>query len=197
MRALLALSGGLDSTFVAWKWLQENPNGTLIVFHVNLRHDKEDRLTKEKQAVNNILNYFRCKGLKNYKYLGNTVFDYGSLPRIMIKDIQIVAMFKAVILKTPQFLDVNTVLLSWHKGEVNREDINRGYRVKAVFTALEVNRQITLEFPIEHKTRAQMVAELPKELLSYVWSCRKPLNGKPCNKCKTCKEYIEEGLQPL
>jgi 7-cyano-7-deazaguanine synthase in queuosine biosynthesis len=143
------------------------------------------------------LNYFRCKGLKNYKYLGNTVFDYGSLPRIMIKDIQIVAMFKAVILKTPQFLDVNNVLLSWHKGEVNRQDINRGYRVKAMFNALEVNREITLEFPIEHKTRAQMVAELPKELLSYVWSCRKPLNGKPCNKCKTCKEYVEEGLSPL
>lgn len=197
MRALLALSGGLDSTYVAWKFLKENPNSTLIVFHVNLRHDKEDRLTKEKQAVMNILNYFRCKGLKNYKYLGNTTFDYGSLPRIMIKDIQIVAMFKAIILKTPQFADVETVLLSWHKGEVNREDINRGYRVKNMFQALEVNREITLEFPIEHKTRAEMVAELPKELLSYIWSCRKPLNGKPCNKCKTCKEYIEEGLSPL
>lgn len=197
MKALLALSGGLDSTYVAWKWLTENPHGHLVMFHVDLYHAAEDRLEAEKAAVENILNYFHSQGLNNFTYLGNTIFSYGKLPRITIKDIQIVAMFKAIILKTPRFQRINTVLLSWHKGEVNREDINRGHRVKTMFKALEVGREIKLEFPIEHKTRKEMVEEMPLPLRRLVSSCRKPKEGKPCYTCKTCREYIQEGIRPL
>lgn len=193
---LLALSGGLDSTYVLWDWLRSNPRDKIYVFHVCLRHQAENREAIERAAYNNILIELSKMGLTNFIDLGHTQFNYGTLPRITIKDIQIVAMFKAVILKTYQ--DIDTVLLSWHKGEVDRDDIKRGYRVKSMLKALEVNRPIKLEFPIEHTTRFEMVSKLPKELLSLVHSCRKPKVGrKTCGECKTCLEYLNENLTPL
>jgi 7-cyano-7-deazaguanine synthase in queuosine biosynthesis len=193
---LLAVSGGLDSTYVLWDWLRSHPNERISIFHVNLRHKAEDRLHVESQAYDKIIVQLNKLGLSNFNDLGHVHFSYGTLPRITIKDIQIVAMFKSIILKT--YPTIDTVLLSWHKGEVDRDDIKRGYRVKSMFKALEVDRAIKLEFPIEHKTRAEMVAELPENLLSLVHSCRKPKVGKRvCGQCKTCLEYIEENLKPL
>jgi 7-cyano-7-deazaguanine synthase in queuosine biosynthesis len=197
-RCLLALSGGLDSVYTAYHHLTTEPQNQLVMFHVDLFHSAENRLESEKQAVMNVLQYFYDKGWQHrFKYVGSPKSDYHQLPRITIKDIQIVAMWKAVILKTPQYSDINRVKLSWHKGEVDRDDIKRGFRVKKMFEALELDRPIELEFPIEHKTRKEMVSELPYDLLKHVRSCRKPKYDKPCRTCKTCLEYIEEGLQPL
>lgn len=190
---LLHLSGGQDSTYVAYKWLKEHPNETLLLHHVNLKHRAENRLIVEKYAVQNILKYFKKIGLDNFIYKESS-FDYGDLPRISIKDIQIVSLFSSVILKTPKYKSIDTLLLSWHKGEVDREDIKKGFRVKKMLEALEVDRNIKLSFPIEFMTRKEMFEDTPKELTKYMWSCRKPRNGSHCGVCKTCIELKEEGI---
>jgi 7-cyano-7-deazaguanine synthase in queuosine biosynthesis len=190
---LLHLSGGQDSTYVAYKWLKEHPNETLLLHHVNLKHRAENRLIVEKAAVQNILKYFKKIGLDNFIYKESS-FDYGDLPRISIKDIQIVSLFSSIILKTPKYESIDTLLLSWHKGEVDREDIKKGFRVKKMLEALEVGRNIKLSFPIEFMTRKEMFDDTPKELTKYMWSCRKPRNGSHCGVCKTCIELKEEGI---
>src|SRR5690606_3432523 len=178
---LLHFSGGQDSTYAAYKWLKEHPNEILLIHHLNLKHKAENRLTVEKAAVNNFI------------YLESS-FDYGNLPRISIKDIQIVALFTGIILRTPQYKTINKLLLSWHKGEVHREDIKKGYRVKKILDALEVDRHVEFVFPIEHLTRREMFDDTPKELIKYMWSCRKPKNGSHCGVCKTCIELKQEGI---
>lgn len=190
---LLHFSGGQDSTYVAYKWLKEHPDEILLLHHVNLKHEAENRLMVERTAVHNSLNYFKRIGLSNFIYLESS-FDYGDLPRISIKDIQIVALFTSVILKTPQYNTIDKLLLSWHKGEVNREDIRKGYRVRKMLDALEVDRPIEFVFPIEYMTRKEMFNDTPKELMKYMWSCRKPKNGSHCSSCKTCRELKEEGI---
>jgi 7-cyano-7-deazaguanine synthase in queuosine biosynthesis len=196
MKTMITLSGGLDSTFVLWQHFQQNPTDEPFVLHINLINKGEPRYERELIACRNIVNYFRNKGYKMTFY-ASPVFNYGNLPRITIKDIQIVAMFQAIVLKTPQYQSINECKLGWHKGEVNSDEINRGYRVKAMFESLEVGRPIELLFPIEHMTRAEMISQLPKELLSLISSCRKPISNKPCGKCKTCKEFLNEKQKPL
>lgn len=183
----------MDSTYVLYDWLKSHPDEQILVHHIRLRHEKENRLDLEQMAVNNILKFLSAQGLNNFIY-HESAFDYGTLPRITIKDIQIVALFTSIILKTAEWESINTLLLSWHAGEVNRDDINRGYRVKAMLQALEVTREIRFVFPIEDKTRFGMSLDMPGELLRLCHCCRRPKDGKPCGFCKTCLELKEAGI---
>jgi 7-cyano-7-deazaguanine synthase in queuosine biosynthesis len=197
-KTLITLSGGLDSTFVLYQHLKDNPYDPTLVMHINLRHSAEDRLTKEQESCNNIVKELRKMGMRNFEYIQFPIFDYGELQRITIKDIQIVAMFKAIVLKSPQYETITKIKFGWHKGEVNREDINKGYRVRKMFEALELDRDIDFIFPIENMTRAELWKQLPARLKAHVSSCRKPkANGKPCYSCKTCFEYLAENLNPI
>ena len=186
---LLQFSGGQDSSYVAWKWLTDNPDKVLLLHHINLYHYKEDRVDYENKAVHNILDWFQKNDINNWLYYESD-FSYGNLPRISIKDIQICALFAGIIFRTPTFKTLDTLLLSWHIGEVNAPEIGRGYRVLDMFKALQVEG-VTLEFPIEFHTREQMASEMPSELLQLVHTCRRPIKDKACGKCKTCKEMIK------
>lgn len=190
---LLHFSGGQDSTYVAYKWLKENPNETLLLHHVKLHHIAENRVDLEQMAVDRILHWFRENGLNNFIYEESS-FSYGTLPRISIKDIQIVSVFTSIILRTPNYKTIDKLLLSWHSGEVHREDINKGFRVRKMLEALEVPREIKFIFPIEYKTRKEMFDDMPKDLSKLIWSCRKPIHGKMCGRCHTCGEFKAAGI---
>lgn len=190
---LLHFSGGQDSTYVAYKWLKNNPDETIILHHVNLYHKAENRLVQEKKAVKKILEYFRQNGLSNFMYHESS-FSYGNLPRITVKDIQIVSVFSAIILKTERYKSISRLLLAWHKGEVNREDIKKGFRVRKMLEALEIDRSIDFVFPIENTTRKEMFDDMPLSLTKLVWSCRKPENNNHCGKCKTCLELKKSNI---
>jgi len=192
LTTLLHLSGGQDSTYVAWKWLKDNPDEVLLIHHVNLLSGAENRMAQENRAVRKILEFLRSEGLDNFVY-HESDFNYGSLPRISIKDIQICTVFSSIILRTPQFKNIKRILLSWHKGEVNDPGINRGYRVKAMLKAFEIEG-IELEFPIEHHTRRMMADEMPDKLLALCHTCRRPDRKGSCGKCKTCLEMKDAGL---
>lgn len=194
---LIHLSGGLDSTFVLWQHLTQNTNDHVLVHHVLLQHLIENRIDVERQAVNSILAELRAMKLTNFTYY-ESWFAYGTLPRITIKDIQIVAVFSSIILKTPQFASITTIKLPWHFGEVHNEEIRKGYRVRNMLSALEAP-EIKFDFPIENLTRSDLYNQLPENIRKYVRSCRKPhINGgNPCRACATCLEYINQGLEPL
>jgi 7-cyano-7-deazaguanine synthase in queuosine biosynthesis len=196
---MIEFSGGLDSTYTLYDWLrnENNKKKVILVHHVNLRHQAENRLVYEREAVHNILQWFKQQGLDNFIYHEST-FDYGTLPRIKVKDIQITSLFTSIILKTPGWNKINNLILSWHKGEVDSNENMRGHRVMTMLEACEVPRKITIHFPIEFMTRKDMVDDMPAELFALVHSCRKPTEeNKVCGKCKTCLEYIREGIQPV
>lgn len=192
---LINLSGGLDSTYTAYTLLKENPDKQFLFFHLILIN-QEKRHEAEIKAVQNVLKYFKENGLNNFEYIEST-FDYGDLSRVTIKDIQIVAMFNAIILKSPKWSKIDEIPLCWHKGEVNLAG-EKGQRVLTMFKTLEVERPIKLTFPIEHLTRRQMIDNMPKELLNFVTSCRnKDKDNNTCGTCSACEQYKKEHLKPL
>src|SRR5690606_30924143 len=160
--------------------------------HINLVGRGENRLVQENRAVRKALEFFQSEGLDNFVYYESD-FSYGNLPRISIKDIQICTVFSSIILRTPSFRNIKTLLLSWHLNEVNAPGIDRGFRVKALLKAFEIDG-IQLEFPIGEMTRRQMADDMPEDLLKLVHTCRKPDKRGACGKCKTCKEMKEAGL---
>lgn len=193
-QTLISLSGGQDSTYVLWKHLTTEPANKVLVHHVNLRHEKENRLKWERAAVHNILDWLEAHGLDNFDYHEST-FDYGTLPRISVKDIQVVAMFQAIILKTRAYDSLRYIKLPWHRGEVSDNEDNQGFRIKKLYAALEVTTPYQLQFPIKDMTRAQMAAEMPAELLALCHCCRCPdERGTACGKCKTCGELKDAGI---
>jgi 7-cyano-7-deazaguanine synthase in queuosine biosynthesis len=42
--------------------------------------------------------------------------------------------------------------------------------------------------------KKDIVKLLPKDLLKLVWSCREPIKGKPCNRCKSCL-YLNRAIE--
>lgn len=194
MDTLLHLSGGQDSTYVLYTWLKNNPNKKLLVHHVNLHHKAENREFEEQKAVKKILKWLKQNGFKNFEYHESS-FDYGTLPHISIKDIQVVALFTGIILRSRRFKSINKILMPWHKGEVNAQHINRGYRVRDLLFGLDIpTEDYELIFPIENHTREQMAKEMPLELLKLCHCCRKPVNSKNCGHCRTCKELKAANL---
>jgi tRNA(Ile)-lysidine synthase TilS/MesJ len=195
---LIHLSGGQDSTYALYTWLRDNPEKKCIVHHVNLKHRAENRLEPEYNSVHNILTWLRRNGLGNFHYLESS-FDYGDLPRISIKDIQVVAMFTGIILRTPGYKDVRNVILSWHKGEVNSSAINRGQKVRQLLEGLFIGpERYELHFPLEDINRKDMAQIMPIELLKMCHCCRKPLPGaKSCGQCRTCMELKEAGIYEI
>lgn len=192
MCTLIHISGGMDSVYTAYKHLVTEPRNKLFLHHIKLRHRAENRLEQEQQAVNNVLAWFNLQGLRNYEYF-ESVFDYGNLPRIAIKDIQVVSVFSAIMLKTPFFGNISKIKVPWHKGEVHLEEKKRGHRIRKILQALEA-REVELEFPIAHMSRQEMAADMPKELLDMCHCCRKPVGNEACGKCATCKELADAGI---
>lgn len=193
---LIHLSGGLDSTYVLYKHLSDFPSEKVLIHHVNLHHKDENRLNEELKAVSQITEWLSKNVSSNFIYHESS-FDYGSLPRIAVKDIQVVSFFTAIILRTPSFNTIRKIKFGWHKGEVAQNEALRALKVTRVLKSLET-REIQYSFPIADKSRKEMYNELPAELLALVKSCRKPhIYGGPCYECKTCKEYINENLKPL
>lgn len=190
--ALIHLSGGQDSTYCLWRYLKDNPQHKVVVNHVKLRQNGEDRLEVELQAANNVVKYLRGQGYKITYYV--TAFDYGSLPWITIKDIQVVSVFTAIILRTRKFgLNPGRLIVPWHKGEVANGALSRGKRIRRMLEALDAKIPV-MKYPLKDMSRRDMFNDMPRELFDMCWVCRKPDNGKPCRKCNTCKEFIKEGL---
>jgi len=174
---LINLSGGLDSVYVAYHYLKNYPDTKILFFHLELIN-AERRSIAEMGAVEKILEYFRKNGMNNFVYHSAT-FDYGTLPKVRIKDISIIAMFNSIILKQPGMRNIKELPLCWHKGEVDTVTYQRGRSIMDL-------------------TRKDMVNNLPEDLLKLISSCRqRDKEDKPCSRCTTCLEYINEGLEPL
>lgn len=177
---LIQLSGGIDSAYVLYKWLKENPNEYCLVHHINLINH-EGRNKFEKKAVYDILAWLDENGLKNYFYLENT-FDYGNLSFI-IKDVEVCGFHIAVILRNPRWSSVKKVLLPIYNNETKREKTRRG-----IIKLVTYHKEVELIYPLKETNKHEVMDVMPSELLKKCWYCRTPKYDLPCGECKTCKE---------
>ena len=184
--ALIQLSGGIDSAYVLYDWLKNNPNDIILVHHIKLiNHEKRSKY--EAVAVKKILEWLTGKGLSNFKYI-ESKFDYGGIVGI-IKDVEVCNFFLGVILRAKRWSSICKIFMPIYK----KENVSR--QIRATKIRRLVSNQSTISeksgieviYPIENKTKKEVMEKMPKELLELCWYCRKG-SETPCGKCITCEE---------
>lgn len=198
-RALLMLSGGIDSTYCMYQALSSGRS--LAVHHIHLVN-REGRSDAERRAVQQILRWFRRKGLTNFTYTEST-FDYGSI-RHIAKDYSVYSLMIGILLQDPRNRDISSFIHPRHSDAFN---LRRGQtfesasrRANAVLTGvskLVANRDVRMELPIVEMTKKQVIEACPPDLLRLTWYCRRPRKAGsvfyPCNACFTCKQVNAAG----
>lgn len=194
-KTLIHFSGGMDSSFALYDWLRTNKDNhreqNIIVHHIQFNSNL--RTLRETLAVERTLEFFVQRGLTKFEYFVSG-FEQGTLPHLGLKDIQIVSLYTAMILKQPTF-NVDKILVPWHKGETSDNPVKKGYRIKNALKGFGVETLPEFIFPIEHLTRREIATLMQKELLEITSSCRKPLSiTENCGVCRTCQELKEAGI---
>ena len=182
---LIQLSGGIDSTYVLWKWLLENPDDYCLVHHItfNYNNNEDARTEKQLQSVDNILRWFDSQGLDNYFYLQNE-FDYGNFTSI-IYDVEICGFLSGVILRSPRWSNIDTIILPIYNKLSNREERRR------MVTNITSKKDMNFIYPLSGISKDQVMESMPNELLSLCWYCRSPIDGMKCGECHSCKDVSD------
>ena len=190
---MVALSGGIDSTSVLYQLLKAGEQ--VLVLHIRLRN-REGREPYEAKAVQQILDWFRRTGLDTFEYL-EMGFDYGDVTRLT-SDTYVVGFMSGIVLSNVKYNSVKRILLTTSKTDAENPGIaDQGLRKRITLETarapgaegvpFDPNREIAFEEPNLHKTKAQVMRELPPDLLALCWYCRFPTpDGTPCQKCHTC-----------
>lgn len=189
---ILMLSGGVDSTYCAWDYLRKNPNKDLLLYHIDF-NSWEGRREYELKAVDNIIRYFKENGLDNFQFY-RSHFDYGDVGYINY-DVVTFASFTGNILRIPKFRTVKYIITSTcleeansFGGTTNSEKLSRHTRKEEITKLTACRGDLEWYRPIAHLGKKDMLEEMPEELVSYIWYCRRPTpEGLPCQVCHTCK----------
>jgi len=192
---ILMFSGGLDSTYLAWRLLNNNddPDGVHI-HYVSIRNDCEPLWKKEDIITEKIITYFR---VNNFKFQYSTSkFEFFGQPSIGFdSDFILVVAQKLCMNAYGNKIDV---LFGWNPYDLTRADIaNRSERhvtqniwkalVESTHNRDRINKE--LQFPLLdwNITKDMMIKEMPKELSALTWSCRQRIDI-PCGSCHACVE---------
>ncbi|OBF77081.1 hypothetical protein [Mycolicibacterium fortuitum] len=187
---LLLLSGGIDSAYCLWQRVRAGQ--PTRVHHVVLS-DSEGRADVETRAVRQILAWmhtnYRAERLIEYT---ESVVDFGDLGPGLNHHLW--AYWVGAILAEPQGRDYRFVVIPRHSDAFHDGDVD-GPAAEASDAAylghielMAPGRVPTLTYPIKHRTKAQIIAAMPPDLLTCCWWCRRPEPGpSPCHECYTCR----------
>jgi hypothetical protein len=162
---LIQLSGGVDSTYILWKWLIENPNEYCLVHHIKLIN-YEQRHDYEIEAIDKVLRWLDNKGLKNYFYVQNT-FDYGNFTSV-ITDSEICGFHAGILLRSPRWLSINKVLLPIYNVNPEYAKMQKGGREH---NRLEIMKTTSKRddyesvYPLINMDKIDVVRAIPRDLL--------------------------------
>lgn len=198
------LSGGLDSTFLLYDLLN-NTDYKIHTHHISLRYDTEPRWREEDNATAKILEY--CH--KNYREFTHSFsrFDFTGFKKHIgwDSDVQMLAASKVAPNLITYAEDYITLALGWTTDSFEKTEVIErlarnvtGGIWQALLNSIEpenIRQRIDpkIALPIIEKSmyKKDILKEIPKELLQFSWSCRKPdySSGTPqqCGKCHACK----------
>jgi len=181
-KILLMFSGGLDSTGVFWKLIQEKEE--LHVHHLYLVN-KENRAKAEDKAVKDIINYM--KKIRNFSY-SESYHEYPCYNGSFLWDSDIFSFMAGGICLNLK--SIEKVAIGMTKSDMNGRLSNRIKRANKIFEAFGSKAQKA--YPLSNMTKKEIFEMLPEDLRNLSWSCRTPIyendDIKKCGKCKTCKE---------
>jgi hypothetical protein len=201
---LLLFSGGLDSTYLLWKNL-ENGN-TVTPIYVELKNNK-NKSTIEKQQIKLIWNELRegyHEKLEKIKFIGNYEI-FPSCDPVRMKQIP----FWVISMLFAQDYKYHNEI---HVGYVQEDGAALSYIndiKKMYYSFLPITDGLAdLKFPLVKKSKNDIIRELPDNLFNLIITCENPIIKpyrigkafkydwdkedyrfwKPCGECEMCKK---------
>ena len=191
---LIMFSGGVDSTYLLWDALV-NSRDTIFAHHISLRN-VENRWEKELESVKKILEYFRNSNIRPFNY-SESLWGF-PFREYFCWDIDVVAFVASQVAAN---LPGNVTIYSGRVYDDNQNRLSKKHEKAGI--ANDILRAACRPFPnvtpkikkpLASIKKEEIMKKLPKDLLLLTWSCRRPVNGNPCNICKAClaKKEIQE-----
>lgn len=190
---LIMFSGGMDSTYLAWKILKEKTEGVQL-HYVSIRNDCENIWKNEDVVTEKIVNYFRKQQFK-FRYTTSKFEFYGHGRCGYDSDIILLAAQKMALNSNDNHIEV---FLGWNPDDMARQEIaERSERnvtgniwkalVESCWNRHNINSELQFPFLKDNITKEKMFKDIPKELLDLTWSCRFGIEN-PCGTCHSCLE---------
>lgn len=178
---LVSWSGGLDSTFLIYKLLNEGHHVDAI--YTTLSNNK-NKTEYEKNAIRNLLPYFNDR---DFTYRE----DYYS---VLLKGDNVL-LFKQPLLWINALVynltnKTTNVALGYIMGDdiiSYISDLHNLWNNTCKFLQHNI-KQPELEFPLIKYPKEYIYEQLPKYLKENVVWCEHPVDNKPCGYCKPCKK---------
>jgi len=174
-------SGGLDSTYLAWSLLKEGYQ--VVLYHVVLKN-KLNRWEEEHKAMLSILSEFKKEF--DLKYVEVTL-DVSDLEMTYDSDYYI--PLGATYCKTYNVKEMHIGFISEDRDVMQKDYYERVELLSA--------HKAKLILPLLQTTKKEIYEKLPEKYKRLTFSCRSPMNGRPCERCVPCKAIskIKEELK--
>ncbi|NJO65383.1 MAG: hypothetical protein HC836_47005 [Richelia sp. RM2_1_2] len=193
MKYLLFFSGGIDSTAVLYKMLQDEPTAEIDVVHLVLKN-QENRWEQELVACRNIVDWFKHQG-HTFNYV-EQVFEYTISSNSFPYDTSVVGFYAAHLIQSKSYDYVTSGVVA-SDDQTWQGQFRTSVRTSIYFsTALSISPCkpiVAWKYPLIGMTKKEIIKNfLPKDLLELTFSCRAPLqDSTPCGSCVACNEINE------
>lgn len=199
------LSGGLDSTYAAYKMLRDTDKDVVVHLHhcEQRKGNAGDQWRMETKQVPKIISWLRGHFPDRQIQVSTSKFEYRNVywPGW---DTTHFTIFSLDIAKSIYAKDIGAeidIVLGIEKN-LTRDGLltNRVNEYMAVFDVI-TERMMTkpkLIKPIVHMTKKDIIADIPRDLRDLTWSCRSPQRAGTeyitCGRCHACQELaVAEG----
>lgn len=183
MRFLIHTSGGFDSTWSLMWFLETYPNEKIIAHFLDYK-TKNNMDSMQFLAFTRLRNYVDEFYPKRVKWMTSKL-EMQDVQKPL--DILMIASFTGCIAK--QFPSLEFIIKSAPIDEeirLGKSLTNRRKRAGVIEAAMSGReRPLRVIEPLRQLTKKQ-AWESSGDWKHFTWSCRKPLNGKPCGECHAC-----------
>lgn len=189
----LLISGGLDSTYLLWKYAKKGYDLELI--YVDIRNNSDKSKVEQfliKKTINKINNEYNC----NYKLnIGTTInlhIFYNN--NLIFKQLPI-----WILSSIYNFYDVDEIHIGYVIGDDIISYINDVKKIYYSYSSIMWGKLPKLKFPLLKKSKREIINELPNEYMENVISCESPiikyendniLDYESCGICDVCRKNI-------
>ena len=187
---LIPISGGMDSTYVLYKYLTGTVH-PIHAHHISLYSNEEFRIHQEDKAVDDIVSWLK-KHTRDFRISKSAYIN-----PLGGKDITLVLFTMSQIAHNLVGADTEEIVVA--TGRIIDDDVRAPIHTQDdVFWSgvKDLDVPITLERPIRHMNKKEVMNNMPQELVSLTWSCRQPKfeKGKAieCGECHACLEKYGE-----
>lgn len=189
-RPLVLLSGGLDSTYLAYSLLQETDIDVMYVSGIQ----QPDKVKAEQAALENIYKWLEknCK-FKIYNKLEYNI-ECGGVNASNTKFGQISTWFYAALNMCGKYHSY--VAMSFVAGDQIIYDLKEIEKAWNSLAPICQKEPASLSFPLVHYNKQYILSKMPKELVKLTWTCEFPIvKDKEYTECKLCTACVRKQME--